>query len=434
MNSAARSEGVDNHTVPCDEQSRGHGRHVLFVTSSFPRWKGDSTTPFILNLAQDLQELDWKVHVIAPHAPGAAPRESLDGISVERFRYLWPDSAQTVCYQGGALVNLRHRPSGFVKLPALVGCELFKAGHRLAGGKFSLVHSHWLLPQGLTAGIAARVLGVPHVSTVHGGDVFALRSPLWRPFKRAALRLSDVVTVNSSATELAVRQIDGNCRSIQRIPIGAAVPAASDAVRVETIRRRWRVGVGPMLVFVGRLIEEKGVRDLLDAIAGLRKVLPDVTCLIVGDGPDRDAFAAKARLLSVDDRVHFVGWAEPAAVAEYLRAADVFVGPSKRSPDGWVEAQGLVFVEAMLAEIPVVATATGGVVDLVRDGETGILVEESSPDQIASAVQKLCQSEELRNRLKEGGRRLVEGQYTRTASAARFSALYSSLLGCGRAG
>lgn len=411
--------------APC---VRGRGRSVLFVTSSFPRWSGDSTTPFIYNLAEDLQLLGWKVHVLAPHADGARTREDMGGIAVERFRYCWPASAQTVCYQGGALVNLRTRPTNLAKLPSLVACELLGAARRLAGRQFSIVHSHWLLPQALTAGIAARALGVPHVATIHGGDVFALRGKIFRPFKRAALRLADVVTVNSSATLRAVCELDDTFDRVQRVPMGAALPPATDMERVAGIRDGARTGNGPLIAFVGRLIPEKGVGDLVAAIALVRKVLPDVSAVIVGDGPDRAAFEDLARSLAVADRVQFVGWADQAAVAEYLHAADVFVGPSKRSPDGWVEAQGLVFVEAMLAGLPVIATASGGIGDLVRDQDTGLLVEESSPEQIAHAIVTIHRDADLRSRLRERSNRLVQCGYSRAASASRFSAIYAGLL------
>lgn len=77
-------------------------RRILCVTSNFPRWAGDSTTPFVLHLAQDLQEYGWTVDVLAPHAPGAAKKEELGGVSVKRFRYFWPEASENICYQGGA--------------------------------------------------------------------------------------------------------------------------------------------------------------------------------------------------------------------------------------------------------------------------------------------------------------------------------------------
>ena len=95
-------------------QPQSKKNRVLCVTSNFPRWEGDSTTPFVLHLAEDLQALGWEVDVLAPHAPSAARHEVLDGVSVDRFRYLWPENRETVCYQGGALINLKQEDSNGV--------------------------------------------------------------------------------------------------------------------------------------------------------------------------------------------------------------------------------------------------------------------------------------------------------------------------------
>src|SRR5512141_2794588 len=97
---------------------------VLLVTSTFPRWQGDDTTLFVLHFAQELIRQGLDVDVLAPHAPGAAWAEDVEGVSVERFRYFVPTRAENVCYGGGALFNLEGSPSRAAKLPALVGAEL----------------------------------------------------------------------------------------------------------------------------------------------------------------------------------------------------------------------------------------------------------------------------------------------------------------------
>ncbi len=106
-------------------------------------------------------------------------------------------------------------------------------------------------------------------------------------------------------------------------------------------------------------------------------------------------------------------------------AADVFVGPSRRGRNGWKEAQGLTFVEAMLAATPVVATRSGGIVDVVRHEETGLLVAEAAPEEIAAAVERLAADPALALRLAQAGRDHVSRSFTREASARAFSDLYA---------
>ena len=338
---------------------------ILCVTSNFPRWAGDSTTPFVLHLAQDLQERGWAVDVLAPHASGAAKRERIGGIHVERFRYMWPDSAETICYQGGALVNLRNNRSNAIKLPALVIAEWIAVLTRLSTGKYDLLHSHWILPQGFVGALSARWLGIPHVITVHGSDVFALKGSVLRLFKRFSLGAADAVTVNSSATETAVKAIDASISSIERIPMGVSVylpDRKADAVKA--IKKKYQHGSGPLLVFLGRLVEGKGCLDLLHAIGLLRSDIPDVRALIIGDGQDRNTLEELSNHLGLSQNVYFIGWVQPSEVHNYLMAADIFVGPSKTGKDGSVEAQGLTFLEAMVARTPVVASRVGGIVEV----------------------------------------------------------------------
>ena len=399
---------------------------VLFVTSSYPRWRDDATAPFIHHLAQDLRSLGWDVRVLAPHAPGAARDEVLDGVPVHRFRYLWPESLETVCYDGGALVKLRANRWLLLRVPFLVVAQWLAVICQLLRHRVALVHAHWLLPQGLTAGLAAAMFGCRRLATVHGSDVFALRGAVSRAFKRVAIRLADVVTVNSRATQRAVAELSPAARAIERIPMGAIAPQAAEvpgATRVPA-----RAGTGPMLVFVGRLIPEKGVADLIEAVQQLRRTLPSVTALIVGDGPSRGELEQQAHDLGVADSIRFLGWLSQHDVQQLLRTVDMFVGPSRPGADGTLEAQGLAIAEAMLAGIPVIATAIGGIPDAIRHDETGLLVEPASPTQLAGAVRRLVDDASLAARLAREGRALAMREFTRQVCAERFSTLYRRLV------
>jgi glycosyltransferase involved in cell wall biosynthesis len=260
---------------------------ILCVTSNFPRWKDDSTPEFVFRLAQDLQALGWSVDVYAPHAPGAAISEKLDGIQVDRFRYFWPQSEQTICYGGGALANLRNNPIDKLKLPALVFCEWAGLVRRLRNRDYDLLHTHWILPQGFVGALASRMTKTPHVTTIHGSDVLALKGPVVDRFKRFTLEAADAVTANSSATRNAAIALGPAAKNIQTIPMGASAQREANPDTVDLLRKRYRRPEGPLLLFTGRVVFEKGIEELITAIKQLRETLPDVTALIVGDGPDR---------------------------------------------------------------------------------------------------------------------------------------------------
>jgi glycosyltransferase involved in cell wall biosynthesis len=401
-------------------------RRILFVTSNFPRWAGDSTTPFVQFLARDLIDLGWQVDVLAPHAPGAAEAEVLGGVPVERFRYLFPESAQTVCYQGGALANLDKNPLNKLKLPALVLAEWLAVQQRALSGAYDLIHSHWVLPQGFVGMLAAGLCGLPHVITVHGSDIFLLTSPLLESAKRAAFERARVVTVNSSVTEARTREVAPELSDLRRIPMGIEDGALSsdELTHAAALRRRFRGERGPLLVFVGRMVAQKGGEDLLRAVALLSDELPDLRLLMLGEGPDRAGWERLADELGVASRVTFLGWVDPSEVRAHLAAADMIVGPSRGT-----EAQGLAFLEAMSAGTAVVAARSGGVLDVVHHERTGLLVSQEAPAELARAIARLSLDETLRSRLVVGARELLHEGFSRWSSARRFSEIYTDCLG-----
>lgn len=402
---------------------------VLVVTSTWPRWPGDETTTFVRDLTRGLTGEGWEATVLAPHAPGARRRELDDGIDVRRFRYLRPESAQTVCYGSGALANLRERRRDLAKVPALIAAEY--AALAGAARRVDVVHAHWVVPQGFLATAVPRPWAAPVVTTVHGGDVFALDNRPLRAAKRFAVRRSAAVTVNSSATERAVADLGPHDTPVHRIPMGVDTDPATDPEVVAAIRRRHRRGDGPLCVFVGRVVAEKGVLDLVEAMAALAHGGSDATLLLVGEGHDRSRVDQLATRRGVADRVTSVGWVDPTAVPDHLAAADIVTAPSRTSAEGWVEAQGLSIVEALAAARPVVATATGGIADAVRDGETGILVPEGDPRALAEALADLAADAERAAALAAAGRKLAVTEYAAASTAQRLSAVLAEAAGRG---
>jgi len=390
---------------------------ILCVTSNFPRWEGDSTTPFVLRLAQDLCAQGWEVDVLAPHAAGAARREILGEVAVHRFRYAWPERSQTICYGGGALINLRRNKWNYLKLPALVLSETAAVMRQLLSNRYDVLHAHWIVPQGFTCAVAKVFRNIPLIVTAHGSDVFSLKGRFVDPFRRLALRQATAVTVNSRATESAVKDLYPGVTNLLRIPSPPAEGEPDDTI-VAAIRRRVCPSGGPLLLYVGRIVAEKGVGELIESMPQIIQRHPNARLILVGEGQERDDFQRLTQRCGVVDFVHFDGWVDPTQIPSYLHAADVFIGPS------WTEGMGLTFVEAMSAGTPVVATTVGGLADIIRDGETAVAVPTKNPAAIAAAVSRLVSSPSDARQFALAAKDLVSRGYSRQSIASTFSKLF----------
>lgn len=398
-------------------------RRLLVVTSTWPLHEGDARTPFVRNLSHDLARLGWDTMVLAPHAAGALTSERHEDVAVRRFRYM-PDRWETLAYGAGGLVNMRTPAKKLLALPFVLA-ETAAIEHAVLAFRPDIIHAHWLLPQGFCASIPARIHGIPLVTTIHGSDVFALRSGLFTPFKKQAIRASSAITVNSPATRNEAAMLGATTEQLSMIPMPPANEADPAAADLEAWRARFPADAH-LVAFAGRLIPEKGPDDLLQAVALAGD--PRLHAIIMGTGPLETALRAYARDLGIAERVHFEGWQSPEGVAVRLAASDVFLGPSRQSSEGGVEAQGIVFLEAMRAGLPVLAADSGGIPGLVQHLETGWLFRERDVEAM-SRLLTASLAGELDHRITWAGRHLARHVVTRDATAGAFDRLFRGILG-----
>src|SRR3954464_857802 len=229
--------------------------NVLFLTHSFPRDEGDAPGSFILRLAKALAHEGVRVRVVAPGARGLAAQETFGSVKVDRFRYA-PRRYETLAYGGNMAAQVKESWSARVTLVGFLGAE-FQAGVR-ARREFqpSVVHAHWWFPNGLAASWVARMGHIPLVTTLHGTDVRMARNiPMSRPAFRHVMQHSAAVTAVS-------RWLSDEARSIVSIrpPAVAPMPVATELFTPDSAIPRQR-----RLLFVGRLMAQKGIELLIDA-------------------------------------------------------------------------------------------------------------------------------------------------------------------------
>ena len=400
-------------------------RRILITTSTYPRWPGDSTTTFVAEFARRLTGKGDTVTVLAPHTQGANITESDGPVSVRRYRYFWPANAETIAGDGNAVRHIVRTPLYAVKLMFLL-LSLFLHTAWLATAKRSdIINGHWIIPQGFLAVLAGKLSGKKVVVTVHGSDIFGLNSRLLRRIKAYTLKAAYAVVVNSSSTLQACRELYER-PDYQLIPMGVDVDRFKPADPPAALRRRLHLGPFTVL-YVGRLSEQKGVTYLLGAIRQLHAAHISCRLLVIGDGPERTALEGEVQAGGLGSAVTFLGWIDASQLPGYYNLADVFVGPSITANGRWKEAFGLVFAEAQACGVPVIATKTGGIGDVVADGVTGILVAEQSADAISAALRQLHDNPKMRRQLAVNARARAVAAFSWEQTIERYRQLFEDV-------
>lgn len=294
---------------------------------------------------------------------------------------------------------------------------------RLRRSGAGVLHTHDYRTNILGGLVARRVEGtVPWVATVHLHTTATRRLRLYRAVDLFLLRLADrVITVSRDQRRLLLRRgVDRRRLVLLPNVIDADAFAAGAAPRHAT---RAALGIGPrvpVVTLVGRLSPQKGVDVLVDAAPRLLAAVPDALFLVAGGGIAKEALEARARGAGLDGRFRFLGYRSD--VASLLAASDV-VAIASRS-----EGLPLVLLEAMAVGRPVVATAVGGVPDLVRDGEHGWLVDPDRPAALARALETALLDEAAARARGEAASRQVRLMCAPDRAARRLAEEYRAVL------
>jgi glycosyltransferase involved in cell wall biosynthesis len=178
------------------------------------------------------------------------------------------------------------------------------------------------------------------------------------------------------------------------------------------------------LVHIARLVEKKGTRYLIEAVAQIHHKFPELTVDIIGDGPLRHSLHAQVERLGIKGSVRFQGTQTHHAVRDMLKGATALVLPSVRAMSGDAEGLGLVLLEASAAGVPVIGTHHGGIPEAVRENVSGLLVPERDSGALAEAIDTVASDDALQRRLAQGARRLACERFDINRQSAELEALY----------
>ncbi|HEX5658211.1 MAG TPA: glycosyltransferase family 4 protein [Polyangiales bacterium] len=367
------------------------------LTTSFPRREGDLAGSFVLGFARALAKLGHTIEVLCPsHAQGTAP--TFAQLEVSWVRYL-PRQLEHTFYGAGVIDNLRRAPWTAIGL-APFSLALAREAHART---WDAVVSHWALPCAL---VAPR--SIPHLAVCHSADVFALEH-LPRVLAMQVARAADAMVFSSRdlrkrfLNRLSAMQSAEAAQRAHVCPMGID-PAPK--LKREACRRELELR-GPTALTMSRLVPIKGLEYAIEAVRNSNWQL-----MIAGEGPER----ARLERLARGARVRFLGHVTGAAKSRWLSAADAFVLPSIPLASGRTEGMPTGVLEAMEHGLPVVASDTGGLRDVVHHGEDGLLVAPRDSAAIALALSQLHPS--MRNFARE-----TAAQYHWDVLAPRFEEL-----------
>ncbi len=396
---------------------------IVHVVTAFPRHEGDPITPWLVELVRRQRAAGFQATVLAPAFRGGPDTEP-SPVPVRRFRYA-PASLETLTHDQAAPDRIRGRPAYAALLPGYLAGGV-AAALSLGRERPEVAHVHWPMPHAVF-GAAMRWGSGGHTAVVCSYYSVEINWVLRRmPWLRGALRwtarTADAVTAISTSTARAVQELVE--RPVAVIPYAAALPEGAGGPS----RPPLSDPDSPLrILFVGRLVERKGVDVLVRALARVRESR-EAELLVIGAGERETSIRRTAKEAAVSDAVHMAGFVSEERLVREYAACDVFVLPAVVDARGDTEGLGVVLLEAMLHARPVIASNAGGIPDIVQHGHTGWLVPPGDPEALARRLLEVAGQPEMARRVAEQGREHARTRFSWARILAETERVYREAL------
>jgi len=384
---------------------------IEVITAAYPSPAEPHRAHFVESLTASLSD-DFDLEVIAPKIHPEDPDfEERKGVSVRRFKFS----------SGGQILKARRHIPFQVKAEYVANAYALSK-RRISSRRASAVFAHWAIPTGSIAAAAARLLLRPLVLMVHGSDIhdYAERSIVLKTAARFAVKSAKHIFAASRAlADRITGEYSKPGDAVTIAPSGVGEHFRSAPSRKDARLKLFLPEDAEIVCFVGDLIREKGIGELATAAEKIMQTREGVHFVIIGDGPLIEELKQHFEKAEFITRFHLAGKIPNTDVPAYLAASDIFCLPS------YGEGTPISVMEALTVGRPVVASNVGGIPDIVRDGETGILVPPKSAEALADSLGKLLDNGDLRHRMAENaGNSEHDFSIMRQADAVR-EVLYS---------
>ncbi|ASJ54630.1 glycosyl transferase family 1 [Brevibacillus formosus] len=392
-------------------QDQSSTKTVLMLAWEFPPHVVGGLGRAVYDLARHLVQQGIVVHVLTCSTDSCSVDETMEGVHVHRLpTYLPSEQADflTWVFQ----LNLAMVDAAF---------QLWSLGVRP-----DIIHAHDWLVSWAAIELKQRY-SLPLVSTIHAlehGRHQGIHTPLQQRIhecERTLTQSSDSMIVCSKYMESEVMRLFGTPSFQLRVIHNGVDLIPLPDVNREQLRQELAIGDGPVLFFVGRLVQEKGVHLLLEAMARLRDEFPHTKLLIAGRGPMQDEWKLLVHQMGLSEQVRFLGFVDDGRRNELFALADVAVFPSLYEPFG------IVALEAMALGTPVLVADTGGLREIVRHGENGAMMYTGDAESLTNQLRWLLRDPDQRYQLAQTAMQDVKQIYNWTLLASQTIDLYRSL-------
>jgi glycosyltransferase involved in cell wall biosynthesis len=387
------------------------------ITSAYPEFEDDPHGIFVHRLMKGISKHGHEIHVLAPFASGKT-KYNLEGINVEKFNYFYPKRFQRLAGRSGMIDNVKE--GTLVKIQVL-SFLFFNVVNSLKFKDMDVIHVQWPIPNGLGALFLKKLYGIPYINTVHGEEVY-LSKRYHTFFALKWLVNNSIKTItNSSATRGSCLEAGMEKENFEVIPFGVDTNfyRPLDISKDENIFQ---------ILSVGYLIERKGFEYLIRAIKEVLKEHNDVLLTLVGSGPLEKKLKDLLKDLELENNFKIIKNVSDDELLCLYNLSDLFVLPSVVDSEGNTEGLGVVLLEAMACGLPVIGSNVGGIIDIIKDKETGLLIPEKNDLELSKAILLLMRDEKLRKKIAVAGFNRINERFSMEHVTMSYLTVYKELL------
>ncbi|KAF5040329.1 D-inositol-3-phosphate glycosyltransferase [anaerobic digester metagenome] len=364
---------------------------------------------------KEIAKKGHEVHVLAPFT-GRDTDYVLEGVHVERFHYFYPQRFEKLSGRAGMIDNVKE---GFLVKIQVLTFLLFNVFHSLRKLKnMDVVHLHWAIPNGLGAIFLKKFYGIPYITTVYGEEIhLSKRYHMLSALRWLVNNSSKIITISNPTRNFCLESgLDDD--KIDVIPFGVDTDffRPLDVYKDENIFQ---------ILSVGYLIERKGFEYLIRAMPNVLKDHENARLKIVGSGPLEPKLQSLIYELNLGDQVEIIKNVSDEKLLMIYNSADLFVLPSIVDSQGNTEGLGLVLLEAMACSLPVMGSDVGGIPDIIKDMETGLLLPEKNYYEISKAISLLIRNGDLKETISVNGLDRVKEKFSWEKIAQYYISIYS---------